>query len=684
MQISFGVIYIIPAIATFIIAFLSYFRNKRHISARHFALLTLCIAFWDLSEVVKSMHVDLPLILFWQKVKQCFANFLPPLCLHFMVRYSQTDIKEHKKYIYLGYFLSFLFSIITFHPRLFVKGMLHAHGLYLFVPGPYYYFWILFYGVYFLYAFWVLAAYVNRVESIPEKNRSRYLLFGGGMGVLLGLTEFGHLIFRTWIPLGHFGSLIFCIVFFLAIFRYQMMDIRFAVRKGLIITATATFLTGLYFLLVFSSEALMLKLTGESSRIVSYISIMIFAVLFQPFQSRIYKIGNKILFPVRYYYKQVLAEFSAKMNTYNQVENLSQDLVEGLQRLMTFDSVAFYYWNENFKHFNLISCEPAENNGLAPILDWAPDTANIIMLNDLQRRIRVENMDLPQKEKVSESVGFLQKYQMEIFVPLVHKKQMLGFLLLGKKRMYTIIDTEDLEILQSIANSAVSALSHMFTERRQRISQRLSEVGQLSASIAHEIKNPLGAIQSSAQLLKAGKGNSVQLDIILQESERLNRILVDYLDFSRPSSLKLEIIEWNQFLRKVISLFEFSGITMEFIPSTFPLQVQMDMDKIRQVLVNLFNNSKEALKGKGQMRIMAFSKDVFAGVNVEDNGTGFLKEAERRAFEPFYTSKKEGTGLGLAITKKIIEEHNGEIQIGKSALGGAWVEICLPLVREIK
>jgi len=223
---------------------------------------------------------------------------------------------------------------------------------------------------------------------------------------------------------------------------------------------------------------------------------------------------------------------------------------------------------------------------------------------------------------------------------------------------------------------------------------RLAAIGELSARMAHEIRNPLTAMSGAVQLLNehgciAGSDKRL-LTIILRESDRLNNLVTEFLAYARPSTpcktcvSIYKIIEDMRIL--VASDRKFDAIEVEnLVPSSILLSA--DENQLKQVFINLLYNSADASSNDGKITIDASilgnSNSVepnsrHAVITVTDNGCGLSKDASKHMFEPFWTTKPEGTGLGLAIIYRIIEGHSGRIVIESPPQGGCRITITLP------
>ncbi len=229
-------------------------------------------------------------------------------------------------------------------------------------------------------------------------------------------------------------------------------------------------------------------------------------------------------------------------------------------------------------------------------------------------------------------------------------------------------------------------------EKIQR-SERLAGLGSLAAGMAHEIRNPLSSIKGFAQyfLKKNPPGSEGQKysQVIIQEVERLNRVISNLLDFARPKDPIKALVSMTEIIRHTIKLIQdeatAKGIQVKTeIEEGLPHLV-LDRDQITQVLLNMALNGLDALKDGGILWIRSFiNKEIkVLVVEIEDNGPGMSEEDLSKIFDPFYTTKRKGTGLGLAIAYRIIEKHRGTLTV-KSTLGsGSVFRIELPLSLEV-
>jgi len=217
---------------------------------------------------------------------------------------------------------------------------------------------------------------------------------------------------------------------------------------------------------------------------------------------------------------------------------------------------------------------------------------------------------------------------------------------------------------------------------------RLAVIGELAAGMAHEIRNPLASLSGSLQVLRGGDGMGDEdrrlMDIALVETERLNSIVSEFLDYARPREPMRKLTDLSDMLADVESLVsnssEFSdGVNFVLDLPEYNVMAVCDSGQIRQVLMNLANNAAQAIEGEGTVK-MGIRDDGGgnAVIEVEDNGAGIPKGDLDKIFFPFFSTKPGGAGLGLSIVFRIIEDHGGRIRVESESGRGSKFTVILP------
>ena len=236
-------------------------------------------------------------------------------------------------------------------------------------------------------------------------------------------------------------------------------------------------------------------------------------------------------------------------------------------------------------------------------------------------------------------------------------------------------------------------------EERERLRDRLAALGEMAAAIAHEVKNPLAGIEVMAgilkrQLLDNQDAQSILGDII-KEAKMANAIVLEVLEFVRPIRLQVEHIALADVVRDAISLAEGhvrrGDVRVEVTLPADLAAIQGDPHQLRQLFTNLITNAFEALNGRGAVSLTAvqLAEEEVAGgeghtgpsiqVDVIDDGPGMPPDVMEKIFSPFFTTKPQGSGLGLAIVRKIVDAHDGRIDVSGGPGGGTHFRVTLPV-----
>jgi signal transduction histidine kinase len=225
------------------------------------------------------------------------------------------------------------------------------------------------------------------------------------------------------------------------------------------------------------------------------------------------------------------------------------------------------------------------------------------------------------------------------------------------------------------------------TFERLRLVDRLSALGTLSAGMAHEIKNPLGSIQGSIEILEAAVPEDDErrefVRILRKEIERLSAIVSSHLDLARPGEPHRGPADLEEIVGSVVDLTRKQaaqqGVELEFRAAAGLSRLSADEQQVRQAVLNLVINAIQALPRGGHVGIGVGASGDRLWVTVEDDGPGLSEEGLRRAFEPFYTTKEGGTGLGLSIAFQIADQHGGDLTAENRELGGTRFKLELPV-----
>lgn len=241
---------------------------------------------------------------------------------------------------------------------------------------------------------------------------------------------------------------------------------------------------------------------------------------------------------------------------------------------------------------------------------------------------------------------------------------------------------------------AIEIIRNITEEKRLKAElnrkESLAVLGEFGASLAHELRNPMGAIMTGIKLLsqegKVSKNMQTVLEILKKETSRLNLIVSEFLNYARPHDPVLHPMDINVILRDVIKLIRqdenlMADHTIEtaFANNTPPIAV--DIEHVRQVFLNIMTNALQAMETKGTLWVRSKKEGAWLLVEIADTGKGIAPEFLDKIFIPFFTKKRGGTGLGLAIAQKHVEEHKGNIAVESTMGQGTTFRIKLPVCK---
>jgi signal transduction histidine kinase len=225
-------------------------------------------------------------------------------------------------------------------------------------------------------------------------------------------------------------------------------------------------------------------------------------------------------------------------------------------------------------------------------------------------------------------------------------------------------------------------------ELKERLSraERLSALGELTAGVSHEIRNPLGIIRSSAELLSKKMAEyepeNPVADVIVEETVRLNTIITDFLNFAVPKTPNLLPTDVKEVVEKTLNFLtpqirEHHIIITRDFDSNLP-EVMADQGLLHQAFLNIFINAMQSMANAGKLRVEIRAVNRSVTVSFIDSGKGIPDSVLGKVWDPFFTTKETGSGLGLGIVRNIIKSHGGDVHIANRPEGGAEVTVTLP------
>ncbi|MCE5243062.1 MAG: two-component sensor histidine kinase, partial [Desulfobacteraceae bacterium] len=283
-------------------------------------------------------------------------------------------------------------------------------------------------------------------------------------------------------------------------------------------------------------------------------------------------------------------------------------------------------------------------------------------------------------QNVSHDYEIIWKFQMIVGISfLIFVGILLMTILFIARRAETIIGARTAERIK--------------LEEQLHQAERLAALGEMIAGVSHEIRNPLGIIRSTAELLQSRIENDRQKrlsSIIVEESTRLNDILTEFLDFARPKVLRPSKCRIEEVIDRNLKVIEAEalrlGVSIERDYKTGSYILEADCDLLYRAFLNILANSLQAMPEGGALVVRTHlvngnGHPSQVEIHFEDTGPGIPQEVVKKIFNPFFTTREKGTGLGLAIVQSIVDNHNGDIEVENRKGKGTAIVIRLPLVQ---
>ena len=327
------------------------------------------------------------------------------------------------------------------------------------------------------------------------------------------------------------------------------------------------------------------------------------------------------------------------------------------------------------------------------------------LLRDVVQRER-DRAEREQQAEVDEILETLRAVGASLALPVLgppadepgESPELLGVLFVDDERLLEPFSREEVELFEGVAAQAAVMIqnSKVYEVRKER--DRLAALGQMAAGLAHEIRNPLGAIKGAVELIepnlkKVDPDTGEFLGVIIEEVERLNRVVTEFLRYSRPFKGEMSAVNMSEVVAATVRLLDEAARRRVVVVPAPPLlpPVRGDAEALRQGLLNLVRNGVDAVTSVEPPGIVRVSLGIRRGglpggdavtVTVRDNGSGFSGATMTNLFVPFHTTKSGGTGLGLPISQRIVENHRGLIEVSSPEEGGAQFTVVLPILSE--
>jgi signal transduction histidine kinase len=683
---------LLAAIVLFAIGWSVVLRDRRRRPYNHFATLCFILCFWDLAIFLEKALQ--PPIFHWFSL--CVAVLVPLSALQFFGSFLADDPRRGTRlmryflppagvaYLCLAYGAAFSpFFRGNDLRRLFE----YALGLYVFL-GLYACTWL-------IYRKWM------RTTSRVERLRLLYLLIGGVAAVSLSMLDFLPIIGVPWPALGNVLTIIYMYFLSQTLFRYRLLDLNELLGKMVVLATMVVIFATIYVLLV---TAISQTAVFFNTLVASFVIL----ILIEPLRAKVEGTVNRWLFQEKYELRRRIDQLRNELANVIGIADLVKRITAAFEETRRVTHVSIYLLDQDGSGYDLVGAlgpRPADRIDAVtrrPFFDRLRRDG-VLSMEGLEREKQARLTPGLEGEQEAETldavIRTMEEMNASVCLPMMGQDAVLGLLCMRDERLREAYSTDEIDLFRGVAAQAAITIQNSQVYERMKERERLAALGEMAAGLAHEIRNPLGSIKGAAQyLLPEGEqlGSAKEfLSIIVDEVNRLNKVVSQFLDYARPYRGDQAPLDVNDVVKKTAQLLQSEAESGQ-APARFEIAtnlseelppVRADAEQLRQVFLNLGLNALQAMPQGGKLTISTGVRRgarrgepaSFLEVRFRDTGQGIAPGDLKNLFIPFYTTKERGTGLGLPISQRIIENHGGTIEVRSQPGKGATFTVLLPI-----
>jgi signal transduction histidine kinase len=674
-------------------------RDRTRRTYTSFAAFTFMVSAWHLCTFI-AMATESPLA---QWLALWPAATIPPTALAFFREFlAQPSIGGPRRppRVTLAWtvaaYVALIYSAIV-HP-------IHSE-LWFQIPFAAYVFGGLYRCVYDMYTQYRATA--KRVE----RTRIRYLMIGAFVAITLAVTDVLPRFGIAWPTIGNVLTILYLYFLSQTLFRYRLIDVNELVGKMAVLGTLVVLLWAVYGLLLTwvggGQEGLFL--------LTALVASFVILILFEPVRNRLENGINRWLVRQRHELRGRIDALRRELTNLVDVSDMSNKIITALEESRRATNAAVYLLDPDGAGYDLVG---SFGPRAVERIDAASHRVFLERLRDGYIDAELVKRELDEldasggnndedkgREALRATRQQLQEMKANLVFPMFGSAQteqgpwLLGILAVRDERVEGAFDLDDIDLFRQLTAQAARTIEASQVYERVKERDRLAAIGEMSAGLAHEIRNPLGAIKGAAQLLVGPDGKPILtpessefLEIIIEEVDRLNNVVTQFLDYARlertEPSAKSEL-DLNEVVAKTAALLEnhdaAEGIEIDVRLDELLPPVAGDAEQLKQVFLNLGLNALHAMEPGGRLEIITTRRrrsrlgyGSFSEVRFRDTGVGIPREDLKNLFIPFFTTKERGTGLGLAISQRIVNQHSGTIEVRSNPGKGSTFSVFLP------
>lgn len=676
-----------------------------------FAAFSTCVAFWYVSQSLAGLLED-PARSRFDRATAVLTVLLPQFAVHLF--HSITPLEAPSaagaKLPKIAFALGIPMLAVALSP--FERGGAAIKALAL--------------GGVYLYVFGLLAAALTslwrRGEKSPSRairERIRFLAAVGALAMTFTLADFVAFLGINLPPIGAVLAVVFLFVLAESLTRPRLADLYELSGRLLVSTALAFALAGIFYVFI--------TYIGRFGAMYlnAVLAAIVFLVLFEPLEHEFETRINRFFFRERYDLETSVVELRRRLAHTLESEEMIDVVITGLERSRRVTTCAVYLRDQDGNGFDLVGAVGAVPPARLESLAMRPLLERLGLSMSLEELAREGEAAPGAREAMApvltaaEALGTLSSCV--VLAVRGDSEELVGLLCVADDRVKDAFTPEEIALLETIAAQMGVAIANSRIYDRMKERDRLAALGSMAAGLAHEVKNPLGAIKGAAQLLEEVTDGAPNADptvkeflgIIVEETDRLNRVVGSFLDYARPHAGNPVPLDINSAVRRsvqILSSQKADDVEIHLDLAEVLPRASIDPEKLRQVLMNLVQNAGQAMNGRGRVTIATSSRRAprsawitgppsgqssrerlsnsgrlplpddasVVEISVSDTGPGISQKVLKNLFVPFFTTKEQGTGLGLAISQSIVQNAGGSIQVQSQQGSGTRFTITLP------
>jgi two-component system sensor histidine kinase HydH len=539
----------------------------------------------------------------------------------------------------------------------------------------------------------------QRVRSSFARRRLRFLVLMGALSTLFTAADYLPLVGLDIPPVGTVLTLVFLYILSQSVLRERLLDLYELAGRLSVLTALSFSLAAVFWLLM--------SFSGGQFFMHSVAAALVVLLVYDPLRLKVEQKISQLFFRERYDLERDVGILRRRLAHVLELDHLPDLVLAGLESSRRVTHAAIYLLDADMRgyqllgHIGSVPVRRLEGAAARPLVD-ALRADHLLTIEAIERKVELHRAQGRDRdaETCHEVVQCLEAMHASVCVALSIEGDVYGMLCIRDERVRDAFSPEEIQLLLGLCAQIVTAIENTRLYQRMKERDKLAAMGEMAAGLAHEIRNPLGAIKASAQYLREtppeDAGSDEFLHIIVEEVDRLNRVVSSFLDYANPAHGDAHMLcDVNAVVERTAQVLATEVEQLDLLDALalapdLP-KVRIDAERLRQVLINLIQNALEAIEGGGTLRVETRVRDAlgpsgepdrWVEVSVVDTGKGVPQQVLHNLFEPFVTTRQKGTGLGLAICQRIVSGASGKILVQTRENQGSTFSVLLPAAQE--